>query len=167
MARPKTPTAVKKLRGTIRKDRTSKNEPKPRKKPGGLQPPAWLSRRAKAEWRRLAPELERIGLLTIADLRQFARYCDACAHFEELTKRLNIGDLVVAVGRNGYRQQVAEVALQQKYGEIVGKLAARFGLDPSSRASLDVMVHFLPAAEDDADKAKGRSVLERRLKAVS
>jgi P27 family predicted phage terminase small subunit len=163
---------VKKLRGTERKSRAPKSEPKPKSKKGiGKSPPAWLSGPGKTEWKRIGPELERLGLLTIADVPQFSRYCDAWAHFVRLSKKLSRGELVTAQGANGYRQQVAEVALQQKYGDIVHKLADRFGLDPSSRASLDVMPGQFQAPTADAKPAEEKpakgGVLARRMRVVS
>lgn len=164
--RPRKPTALKKLAGTHRKDRAPKHEPKPR---GGVRPPKGLSVAATAEWNRLAPELERLGLLTVADRAMFAIYCDAVARWTDLTQRLDKGGLTEEQGKNGYRQQVAEVALQKSYGEIIARLASRFGLDPSARAGLDVLPGNLSATdaseEEEAGKQEGvLSLLDRRLK---
>lgn len=59
-----TPTPLKVLRGA-RKDRINQHEPKPT--PGRPPMPSWLPPEAKKIWRRLAPELERMGVLTKAD----------------------------------------------------------------------------------------------------
>lgn len=165
--RPRKPTAVKKLQGTARKDRTPKREPKPRT---GVEAPAVLSKEARAEWDRLAPELERLGLLTIADRAQFAIYCDAVARWTKLTEKLDkLDEMTEAQGKAGYRQQVAEVALQKSYGEIVSRLAGRFGLDPSARAGLDVLPGNLPSVPKPEEGEEGEtkskeSIVDRRLR---
>ena len=69
------PTHLKLLEGEVNKKRINFNEPKPR--PKAPKCPSWLSREAKKEWRRLAPELERLNLLTKNDLAMFASYCAA------------------------------------------------------------------------------------------
>src|SRR5262245_56722992 len=69
---------LKILQGTARGN-TSAAEPQPR--PDMPVCPAWLSRAAKAEWRGLAPELHRLGLLTCLDGTLLATYCDAVATF--------------------------------------------------------------------------------------
>jgi phage terminase small subunit len=47
------------------------------------EPPAFLLEEAKAEWRRVAPELVELGSLTTLDLRPFAVYCQACGRAEQ------------------------------------------------------------------------------------
>ena len=69
------PTVLKLLHGERNKDRINVNEPKPT--PKAPKCPTWMSKEGRKEWRRLAPELERLGLLTKADLAMFAAYCSA------------------------------------------------------------------------------------------
>jgi phage terminase small subunit len=69
------PTHLKLLEGERNKDRINFDEPK--FKPKAPKCPSWLSKEARREWRRLAPDLERLGLLTDADLAMFASYCSA------------------------------------------------------------------------------------------
>ena len=45
------------------------------------KPPRYLTRLAAAEWRRLAPELHRLGLLTVVDVAPLAAYCQAYARW--------------------------------------------------------------------------------------
>ena len=52
-------------------------EPEPRVTETVPEPPEYLGPDAQDEWRRLAPELHVIGLLTVADLHLFAFYCEA------------------------------------------------------------------------------------------
>ena len=71
------PTHLKILEGNPGKRSLTKNEPKPR--PVNPTQPDWLLREAKAEWRRVVPELERMGLLTTVDRAALATYCQAWA----------------------------------------------------------------------------------------
>lgn len=163
--RPRKPTAMKELAGTERKSRR-KREPKPRK---GIAPPKWLSKESLAEWNRLAPELERLGLLTIVDRAQFARFCDALAGYAAMTKEIETRGRIAEQGKNGHRQEIAEVSLQKKYGEIIGQLAGRFGLDPSARASLDILPGNLsPGGGEETNAGKEdepeESIVDRRLR---
>jgi phage terminase small subunit len=46
-------------------------------RPVAPTPPTWLDREARAEWRRVTPELERLGLLSHIDRGMLTLYCDA------------------------------------------------------------------------------------------
>jgi P27 family predicted phage terminase small subunit len=76
-----TPTKLKVLRGTGRKDRGNRNEPRPEPLPAGSPPPDWISADAAEYW----PELERVfsaaGLLTTLDAPALALLCEALADY--------------------------------------------------------------------------------------
>ena len=84
MARPRKPTALKLIHGS-RDRHKNKLEPKPE---GIASMPSWLSKDGRKEWRRLAPELTKIGILTIADETEFAVYCQAYAELKEAEAEL-------------------------------------------------------------------------------
>ena len=69
------PTAMKELEGNPGKHPLNTNEPKPTKKAPAC--PKWLEPEAKKEWRRLAKQMEAIGILTEVDMAAFAGYCQA------------------------------------------------------------------------------------------
>ena len=75
------PTALKLLEGNPGKRPINENEPIPPK--GTVKCPTWLEPEAKKEWKRLAPSLEAMGVLTQADLTAFAGYCQAYARWKE------------------------------------------------------------------------------------
>lgn len=77
------PTALKKLEGDRGKGRRPLNEREPIPPKGGVKCPAWLLPEAKKEWKRLAPALEAMGVLTMADTAAFASYCQAYARWRE------------------------------------------------------------------------------------
>ena len=51
-----------------------------------LKRPAWLEPEAKKEWKRLAPSLEAMCVLTMADLTVFSGYCQTYARWKEAEK---------------------------------------------------------------------------------
>lgn len=69
------PTAMKELEGNPGKHPLNTSEPKPNKKAPAC--PKWLEPEAKKEWRRLAKQMEAIGILTEVDMAAFAGYCQA------------------------------------------------------------------------------------------
>ena len=75
------PTAVKVLEGNPGKRSLNTGEPKPEKK--APRCPAWLEDEAKKEWRRMAKQLENLGILTEIDMAAFAGYCQAYARWKE------------------------------------------------------------------------------------
>ena len=64
------PTAVKELEGNPGKRPLNELEPKPKKK--APKCPGWLDAEAKTEWRRVAKQLEELGVLTEVDMAAFA-----------------------------------------------------------------------------------------------
>lgn len=64
--RKPTPTAIKELEGNPGKRPLNTKEPKPVKKAPSC--PKWLEPEAKKEWRRLAKQMEQIGILTEVDM---------------------------------------------------------------------------------------------------
>lgn len=74
------PTAIKLLEGNPGKRPLNKSEPKPKK--GAPKCPAWLLPEAKKEWKRMAEQLELLGLLTAVDMTAFAGYCQSYARWK-------------------------------------------------------------------------------------
>ena len=129
------PTALKKLQGTYRPDRDSADEPTPS---GHAEPPDFLSAEARAEWDRLAPKMERIGLLTVADMAVFAVYTQAWADYKKLTDQLNGMASWTWESDKGYRQVVPEISMRKEAWTRIKESGSRLGLDPSSRSGLHV-----------------------------
>ena len=67
------PTALKLLEGNPGKRPINEHEPVPPK--GTVKCPTWLEPEAKKEWKRLAPSLEAMGVLTQADLTSMQSFC--------------------------------------------------------------------------------------------
>src|SRR5262245_50932234 len=85
-----TPTSVLEARGSWRA-KTRAGEPRlPTERPSG---PAWLSKEAQAEWRRVTRELLRMGVLAKADRAMLAEYCEAWSELVELSGLLAVKNL--------------------------------------------------------------------------
>lgn len=92
-----------------------------------LAPPAWLHKLAKEEWNRLAPELERLGRLTLAYATAFAGYCQAYATWREAAAARNAKGMTIALAIQQGIVNAERSALAQ-----VERLGAQFGLTPAS-----------------------------------
>jgi P27 family predicted phage terminase small subunit len=98
--------------------------------------PAWLTERAREEWRRIAPELVKLKCLTRSDQAALALYCQAIADVEELREVL---------GKEGWTlttpQGVKKHPAASAYNEACTRVRAfslEFGLTPSARTRIKV-----------------------------
>lgn len=140
---PKKPTALRILEGNPSKRPLPKNEPKP--DPSLPECPDWLLDDAKQEWARVAPELNRLGLLTMVDRTALAAYCQSYAKWkqaEEFIKKHGTVYRMVKVDNDGrkyvYSQQHAEVGIANQCLKQIRAFCAEFGLTPASRARLEL-----------------------------
>ena len=125
------------VEGTHRKDRhgdaddarrtivESRSAPCPR-------PPAFLSRLAKREWKRVAPLLHRRGLLEERDVAALACYCRAWSELVEAQK------VLAAEGRTTLTAQGTlklhpMVTVANKASDQIRGFCVEFGLSPSAR----------------------------------
>ncbi len=146
------PTAIKQLEGNPGKRELNKYEPKPEKK--APRCPAWLDSEAKKEWRRMAKQLEELGILTEVDMAAFAGYCQTYARWKEAEEFISKHGTIVKTP-SGYWQQVPQVSIAQTYLKIMNRFCEQFGLTPSSRSRIV------------ADKAmESEDPLEQLLKVV-
>lgn len=127
------PTALKVLEGNPGKRQLNKNEPKPNTKLPKC--PDWLEEEAKAEWKRLAKNLNELGILTELDANTFASYCQAYARWREAEEFITLHGSIVKT-KSGYWQQVPQVAIAHSNQKIMMQAAAEFGLTPSSRSRI-------------------------------
>ncbi len=132
MARLRKPTALKLLQGNPGKRPLLKNEPKPKV---GCQPPPWLNVEARVQWKRLAPRLIELGLLTEIDGDAFAALCMLTAHLAVL----------------GTIQGAAIAECTKELRQLWG----RFGMTPADRSKVSVgMPKTADPFEDFLGKAK-------------
>jgi len=146
--RPRKPTALKIAEGDRGKRKPSL-EQEPQFREGAPNAPTWLQREAKAEWKRIAPQLEEAKLLTHADRMALALLCEMWAHWVNLNR---------AVAENGYTvariemidigkdepvpskkvKPNPEVAQFMAATTQVCNLLRAFGLTPQARSGMNI-----------------------------
>ena len=129
------PTALKILEGDRGKGRRPLNENEPRPPKGVIKCPSWLVPEAKKEWKRLAPSLEAMGLLTIWDIDSFSAYCQAYARWREAEEFITQHGSIFKTP-SGYVQQVPQVSIAQQNLKIMQSLAGEFGRYPATRSRI-------------------------------
>lgn len=127
---PRTPTALRVLRGERHKDRLNFDQPKP--KAGYPVMPTDLSRRAATVWRRVRRALEATSVITLADADVLRSYCEAQARYEYAAVELEKSGPVVrgpnkTIVKNPLHQIVRDNAT------LANRLARELGLTPSAR----------------------------------
>ena len=129
------PTALKVLEGDRGKGRRPLNEHEPIPPRGAIRCPAWLEAEAKKEWKRLAPSLEAMGILTAVDITAFAGYCQAYARWKEAEEFISKHGSIFQTP-SGYVQQVPQVSIAQQNLKIMQSFCSEFGLTPATRSRI-------------------------------
>jgi P27 family predicted phage terminase small subunit len=135
------PTYLKLVTGNPGKRAINRNEPQPRRQL--VRAPDELSDDAKVEWKRIAPELYRMGLLTVADRATFAAYCEEWGVFivaqRALAKMAELdpmsGALMIKT-EGGTPIQNPLVGTAHRARRAMVAYAAEFGMTPSARSRL-------------------------------
>jgi len=155
MPTPAKPTHLKILDGNPGKRPINRAEPKPRPKPPTM--PTWLSREAKAEWRRVVPELDRIGLLTLVDRAALAAYCEAWSLLRLAQADVEANGVTHYVVEKTYDDGTTIYARVAKNPAVnvmrdamatIRAFCSEFGLSPSARSRMTV-----PEADSEEDAA--------------
>jgi P27 family predicted phage terminase small subunit len=93
------------------------------------RPPSYLSKDAKAEWRRVAPILsDERKVLTLADLAALENYVIAVATMREAHRELQATGLLIA----GKRNPASTILLQAQQQQL--RAAGELGLTPAARS---------------------------------
>lgn len=109
-------------------------------------PPEYLSPTAETEWRRIAPEVVRVGV-TLADLRALALLCESLATESALRAVIDQEGTTIAAGSGGRKSHPALAALAQCRSQA-HKLLSDFGLIPRGRISLPAAPNPKPKGPD-------------------
>jgi P27 family predicted phage terminase small subunit len=125
--------------------RPIRHEPKPRLEMPRC--PSHLDAEARREWRRVAPELHALGLLTAIDGDALAVYCTAWSQWVEAEKHLEEDGLVISV--NGVERPSPWLRIANQAQRLVLDMAREFGMTPISRGRITVIAP--PAAADPFD----------------
>ncbi|MBO0757008.1 MAG: phage terminase small subunit P27 family [Bradyrhizobiaceae bacterium] len=141
---PPQPTVLRLLRGNPRKSKVRANEPQPLLDPDVPDPPPHVTGYAADEWWRVAPELYRLGLLTMVDHSVLAAYCVAYGRWceaEEVIasiKANNPGAHGLLITRNGQPVDNPIVKQSRLAAEAMVRYAAEFGFSPAARARIEM-----------------------------
>lgn len=139
------PLEMRVLEGNPGKRKINKHPPKFAKKAPPC--PEWLDDLARAEWNRIGPHLEAIGLLTAGDLAVFASYCKAYSdlqHAQAVVKEegyfttANNGALIAHPAQNIANQAIKKIL----------ECAIQFGFTPSARSRIDLKPSDKGGGED-------------------
>lgn len=127
------PTALKRLEGNPGKRPLNELEPLP--PISVLRCPNWLMPEARKEWRRLAPALISMGVLSLADAVPFAAYCTAYARWREAEDEITKHGSVYK-DANGNIRPNPYIAISARQLSEIKSLAAEFGLTPATRTAI-------------------------------
>lgn len=131
--RKPTPTALKVLAGNPGKRPLNKNEPKHAPRAPGC--PTWLPAEAKAEWRRVVPQLDRVGTLALVDRAALTAYAQQWMMLFRAERDIQVRGLILEDGKRNPNILTAKDAATQ-----IRLFAAEFGLTPSSRSRMETPV---------------------------
>lgn len=135
------PTALKIAEGNRGKRKLNDREPKPHLL-AEHQPPAYLDELAVAEWHRVFPELERLGLVSVLDVTPLAAYCQAVSDYAQARDWMRENGRVQVLRDDKGIVRSANPASQwyiaAKALEHIRRFGAEFGIGPASRSSLAV-----------------------------
>jgi P27 family predicted phage terminase small subunit len=137
------------IEGNPGHQRKNRREPKP--PPIAPKRPTWLDREAAAEWRRIVPILERLGLATVIDRASLAAYCQAWANYYHAQRDLSAARRANGRKRPGDRDLAQLAYTTARMYDTFRKAAAEFGLTPATRARLEVT--DVPGAAAGAEPA--------------
>ena len=126
------PTKLKILEGEKNKNRIPENEPKP----DAIEPdmPLWLDKEAKKIWKKLAPKMLKMELLTEIDGAMFSSLCQIISRVADINKKMKLEkDAIVVEGK----QNPLSVS-ERLYYQHLRMFAQEFGLSPRGRVGLSV-----------------------------
>ena len=135
--RKPTPSHLKLVKGTNRKDRENGQEPQPQRARPSM--PAHMSDRAKEVWGYVVALLDRMGVLTEADAMALEQLCEAYADWRDARETIEAAgayyETVNQAGGTMIRAHPA-VSIRNDAARRVQSLMAEFGMTPSSRSKV-------------------------------
>lgn len=110
--------------------------------------PSVLKGEARAEWRRIVPELERAGLLATVDRGILVRYCVAWADWCELNANLQRSSKLIRGARNNLVRNPIFL-MRSEVEQTVSDLGRQLGLSPNARIRVGVIHEPAPEEEEN------------------
>ena len=162
------PLALHILNGNPSKlDIKKKTAETPKPKPINLECTERLSNMAKEEWERIAPELEKIGILKVTDKVIFELYCQVyseCIELENFIKENGMTYTYTKKNKDGeviseFVTQYPQVSQLDRKRNLLIKVCAEFGMTPSSRGRMS-----LPIGDDPDESPMSRLFREKLIR---
>ena len=151
---PPKPTKLKLLAGNPGKRPLNHREPQPRRT--APRCPTWLGMEARAVWKRMVPELRRMGVLTVIDGEALAAFCQTYARWRRaeafLEKHGDVYPLRDENGRVRYMQQFPQVAIARSLLLVLKTFYQEFGMTPSARTRIEIE----PGVDDDVESFRAK-----------
>ena len=145
MARPRKPTAVKRLQGTLQKCRTNVSEPIPQNDIKSIVPPDYLCDSARDIWT-FAVEQVPEGMLSTVDLAIFTQWVVCFDSFIKLNKALNETGVII---NDGTAVKVNEILHHvTKTAAILCRLENELGFTPAARSKVSSYRQKEPGTEN-------------------
>lgn len=98
--------------------------------------PSWLPDEARAEWNRVVPEMDRLGLLKGIDRAALTAYCMTWARLVEASGIVAIEGMVLHDDKQGKAQRHPALLTAEAASKELRAWAGEFGLTPSSEQRL-------------------------------
>jgi len=137
VGRKKLPTNLKVIKGTFKKHRGNKNEPKP--DINIPKAPNHISRVALIEWGRITTHLEKLGLISDVSMAALAAYCEAYAEFVETSELLDdeaktkgLRSKYEITTISGNKIQNPLIGIKHTAMKIMKDFLTEFGMTPAS-----------------------------------
>lgn len=118
--------------GRPRKDRVPPKSTPPTLVKGVPRAPQWLSKPAKAEWRRAAAQLAERRVLTAGDLAALETFCSAKGRLV-MAESLLAKDGMTVKGPNGMLTKHPAITIINEASSIIKTVGVQLGLTPLSR----------------------------------
>jgi P27 family predicted phage terminase small subunit len=145
------PRAIRELEGISKPYQLNQNEPRPRV--CSLEPPVPLNPNQRLVWDALAPEMVRIGTLTLVDVPAFLRYIDLTLEYNEMQRQIAGQNYFFIIrgedGKAKYISTLPAVTIRNQALANLLKLEAQFGMTPSSRTRVTSALNGEEANTDD------------------
>lgn len=100
--------------------------------PRAPTPPTWFDAEAKAEWKRVVPQLDRMGVLATVDRAILSAYCETWSVYVKARRELRKKGLIVDDRKNPLWQIFRESGTQLR------ELAKELYLTPTARLRSDI-----------------------------
>ncbi len=125
--------------------------------------PDHLKKEARAEWKRITPHLEKLGLISQIDRAALAGYCYSYGEWVWAANRIaemNKTDPTGEAGRiwntpSGYKQISVLQQIINRSLEQMGKFLAMFGMSPSARSRVTASDAQMPLPGVDQKPEEG------------